>query len=35
MDVCRGSVEGSQFASAGVLKCWKLKVRYKQEPKRS
>jgi subtilisin-like proprotein convertase family protein len=35
MDVFRGSVDGSQFASAGVLNCWKLKVRYKPEPKRS
>jgi subtilisin-like proprotein convertase family protein len=33
MDVFRGSVDGPQFASAGVLNCWKLKVRYKPQRK--
>jgi subtilisin-like proprotein convertase family protein len=35
MEVFRGSVDGPQVASAGVLNCWKLKVRYKPERKRS
>jgi subtilisin-like proprotein convertase family protein len=34
VDVFRGSVDGPQFSSAGVLNCWKLKVRYKPEPKK-
>jgi subtilisin-like proprotein convertase family protein len=33
-DVFRGSVDGPQFASAGVLNCWKLMIRYKPEPRR-
>jgi subtilisin-like proprotein convertase family protein len=33
-DVFRGSVDGPQFASAGVLNCWKLRIRYKPEPKK-
>jgi subtilisin-like proprotein convertase family protein len=31
MDVFRGSVDGPQFNSAGVLNCWKLKIRYKPQ----
>jgi subtilisin-like proprotein convertase family protein len=33
MDVFRGSVDGPQFSSAGVLNCWKLTIRYRPEPK--
>jgi subtilisin-like proprotein convertase family protein len=33
-DVFRGSVDGPQFASAGVLNCWKLRIRYKPEPRK-
>ena len=34
MDVFRGSVDGAQFTSAGVLNCWKLTVRYKPQRRR-
>ncbi|MGH2983982.1 MAG: hypothetical protein ACRDK5_06980 [Solirubrobacterales bacterium] len=34
MDVFRGSVDGPQFTSAGVLNCWKLKIRYKPQRRR-
>jgi subtilisin-like proprotein convertase family protein len=33
-DVFRGSVDGAQFPSAGVLNCWKLRIRYKPEPRK-